>query len=169
MGTTASGLSIASWESLASRRAELVRVLSKWRDSLKRIAVELEDVVQDALAKAWAFRKNFDASRGTPWGWLCMIAHRAASKMIKTAETARQKAMVRCAWHGPVPFGFRNVDGVLVADLGEQRVLSDARAMLKDGISLRGVARAMNTFGYRTRNGRDWTHTTLSAALSRST
>jgi RNA polymerase sigma factor (sigma-70 family) len=39
-----------------------------------------DDVVQDALARAWAKRRQFDPARGTPGAWLCAIAADQALK-----------------------------------------------------------------------------------------
>ncbi len=36
-------------------------------------APDRDDVVQDALTRAWTRRATFDATRGTPAGWLCAI------------------------------------------------------------------------------------------------
>lgn len=161
------GLSASEWEALALRRHELARVLGRWAESLKRAALDVEDVVQEALVRAWRFRDRFDASRSSAWGWLCMIAHRAASKVARGGDTAKQRASVRCAWHGPVPFGFRNVDGVLVPDEKEQRVLADARTMLKSGQSMRAVVRELDARGVRTRSGKPFARASLESALAR--
>src|SRR5687767_11385699 len=45
-----------------------------------------DDVVQDALARAWAKRRQFDPARGTPGAWLCAIA---ADQALKARRRSR--------------------------------------------------------------------------------
>lgn len=158
---------MTEWESLAIRRCELGRVLTRWADALVRVAIDIEDVVQETLTRAWRFRHHFDSSRSSAWGWLVMIAHREASKRVRTFRRSESKASVRCAWHGPVPFGFRNVNGVLVPDDQEQSILSDARRALKAGQSMRAVVRELDARGVRTRAGKPFARASLESALRR--
>lgn len=67
----------------------------------------------------------------------------------------------------PAPYGFVNVDGTPLPFLPEQRVLADARAMLDDGVFLRGVVRAFRCFGYTRRDGRPFTKASLRRVLRR--
>lgn len=160
-------LSVAEWEALAIRRCELGRVLRRWARGLARLALDVEDIVQEALTKAWRSRETFDPSRSSAWSWLTMIAHREASKRVRTFKRSEVAASVRCAWHGPVPFGFRNVDGVLVPDEREQGILTDARRMLKSGQSMRAVVRELDARGVRTRSGKPFARASLESALAR--
>ena len=76
-----------------SRLAHLVARLAPGADR--------DDVVQDALARAWAKRHQYDGRRGTPATWLLAIAADQASK-------ARRRG-----WRIPLP---ARDDGDVVAD-----------------------------------------------------
>ena len=47
-----------------------------------------DDVVQDALARAWVKRSQFDPRRGTPAAWLLAIAADQAAKARRRARPA---------------------------------------------------------------------------------
>jgi hypothetical protein len=53
---------------------------------------------------------------------------------------------------GPVPFGFDLVDGALVANEHEQRILVEARALRAEGLSLRAIAAELAQAGYVARS-----------------
>lgn len=55
---------------------------------------------------------------------------------------------------GAVPFGFRLDGPRLVEDGSEQVVIREARRLRSEGLSLRGVARALEERGHRSRAGR---------------
>lgn len=161
------GLTEAQWNALALRRSELARVLGRWRDALKRAALDVEDLVQDTLARAWRYRHRFDEGVSSAWGWLCMIGHRLASTATKRRTRDEQKATVRCALTGPVPYGFATVDGQLVEAPAEQSFLALIRGRVGGGAVTRAVVRLVNEEGHRTRTGRPWSRSSLSAALAR--
>lgn len=54
---------------------------------MSRVAARLaphadrDDVVQEALARAWRRRSTYDASRGAPAAWLCAIVAGEASRL----------------------------------------------------------------------------------------
>jgi len=58
-----------------------------------------EDVVQEALVRAWRKRRQFDPARGTPAGWLCAItadqARRARRRRRPLAILASVPARIR--------------------------------------------------------------------------
>src|SRR5690606_20763311 len=61
--------------------------LSRLANLVARLApgVDRDDVVQDALARAWAKRRQYDGRRGTPATWLLAIA---ADQAIKARRRA---------------------------------------------------------------------------------
>jgi RNA polymerase sigma factor (sigma-70 family) len=56
-----------------------------------------DDVVQDALARAWVKRRQFDPARGTPRAWLCAIAADQAVKARRRSRRALPLAAARAA------------------------------------------------------------------------
>lgn len=57
---------------------------------MSRVAARLvpradrDDVVQEALSRAWRKRSSYDASRGTPAAWLCAIVAGEARRARRT-------------------------------------------------------------------------------------
>src|SRR5215475_9188569 len=75
----------------------------------------------------------------------------------RTREALRHKGSKR-ERVGNIAFGMRlAADGVHVeADPQEQVALAEIRRLRADGLSLRGIAAALNLRGYRTRRGTTW-------------
>lgn len=57
---------------------------------------------------------------------------------------------------GLVPYGFALIDGSLVDNASEQKVIKACRIMRADGMSLRSIGRELEFLGLRTRNGNPW-------------
>ena len=55
---------------------------------------------------------------------------------------------------GPPPYGFRPVNGELVADAAEQGVIKQARELRDSGLSLAAVAKELDRRGIQARNGK---------------
>lgn len=68
---------------------------------------------------------------------------------------------------GQVPFGKRNVDGVLVDDPREQAVIQRMRELQSEGRSLSAIAKALNEEGHQGKKATRWHHQTVSRVLSR--
>ena len=75
----------------------------------------------------------------------------------RTREALRHKGSKR-ERVGNIAFGMRlATDGIHVeADPQEQAALVEIRKLRADGLSLRGIAAALNLRGYRTRRGSEW-------------
>jgi hypothetical protein len=75
----------------------------------------------------------------------------------RTREALRHKGSKR-ERVGNIGYGFRlAADGVHVEECPqEQAALSEIRRLRNEGRSMRGIATALNTRGYRTRRGSDW-------------
>ena len=70
-----------------------------WLPDMWRFAVSLsslddaEDLVQDALARAWVKRTSFDPSRGTARSWLlAIVADRARRRWLRPPRTVLLEA-----------------------------------------------------------------------------
>ena len=85
------------------------------------------------------------------------------SELIKAGLERARKAGNGLSF---VPYGFDRVAGQLVQNGMEQKVLSMIREMLKDGYSLNGVARWLNSQGVKAKNGGRWYHGTIQGALA---
>jgi DNA invertase Pin-like site-specific DNA recombinase len=69
---------------------------------------------------------------------------------------------------GSVPFGFAQVDGLLVQVDAEQAIIAEARALRVEGLSLRAVAAALASRGMVGRTGRTFTPSAVNAMIDRS-
>src|SRR2546423_2135232 len=47
------------------------------------VGADRDDIVQEALARAWAKRSQYDAGRGTPSAWLLAITADQARKAVR--------------------------------------------------------------------------------------
>lgn len=59
---------------------------------------------------------------------------------------------------GPPPYGFVAIDGRLVPCEDEQQVISRARQLRSDGVSVSNIVRVLNEEGRKARNGKVWSH-----------
>lgn len=66
---------------------------------------------------------------------------------------------------GMPPYGYRNLDGVMVPDEGEAPVAREVFTSFLAGTSPRKIARELNGRGLRTRLGRKWTEGTVIGML----
>lgn len=67
---------------------------------------------------------------------------------------------------GQAPFGLRRQDGRLVPDAVEAAIVAEiAEAFLASGGRMKATAAALNTKGYRTRQGARWSDTAVARAL----
>ena len=57
---------------------------------------------------------------------------------------------------GGIPYGYRDDGGVLVEVAEEQVVISRARELRAEGLSLRAVGRALIEEGHQPRTGKGW-------------
>lgn len=67
----------SSW--VAPHLPVMSRVAARWVPPADR-----DDVVQEALSRAWRKRSSYDASRGTPAAWLCAIVAGEARRARRT-------------------------------------------------------------------------------------
>lgn len=51
------------------------------------VGADRDDIVQEALARAWSKRSQYDASRGTPSAWLLAITADQARKAVRRMRT----------------------------------------------------------------------------------
>jgi RNA polymerase sigma-70 factor (ECF subfamily) len=67
---------------------------------------ERDDVVQEALARAWSRRSTFDPTRGTPAGWLLAIT----ADQARRTRTRRGMRIQMPAPTAPAPAAERDLD-----------------------------------------------------------
>jgi DNA invertase Pin-like site-specific DNA recombinase len=68
---------------------------------------------------------------------------------------------------GSPPFGFKSVDGVLVADEDEQAVVASIRRWNVEGQSIRAISERLNAENVPTRRGARWHPTVIARLLQR--
>lgn len=90
---------------------------------------ERDDVVQEALARAWAKRAQFDPARGTPAAWLLAI----------TVDQARRMRTRRRPLIGMVPARVRSMDDEVDVETAIAR-LSGRQRLVVDGYYFVGLS-----------------------------
>lgn len=112
-------------------------------DRLTRSTRDLADVLelfQKADAALVSVSESLDtksASGRMVVGMLGVVAQWEREAIGERTATALTHKRGRVEVYGPVPFGYRRVKTKLIADIREQRVISEMRAMLDAGESLR--------------------------------
>ena len=134
----------------------------------------LVDTIEFIHTPLWK-DKNFLAQRYVTEG-------RSISQIA--AETLSSKAAVRDALlefgfklkgqgkpglrPSQLPYGYRMSDGLMVAHLGEQRVIASVKKMVNDGLSYRKVCEFLTSVGVPTKNkGKSWQPEMIRRLLSR--
>ncbi len=70
---------------------------------------------------------------------------------------------------GTVPLGYRDEDGRLVPDPGEQAAVARIRELRSEGVSYERIARQLIVDGHQPRVGRRWHPTQIARVLTRET
>jgi hypothetical protein len=68
---------------------------------------------------------------------------------------------------GKRPFGFADLEGKLVVDLHEYKVLLEIHKRWRSGESLRAICRILNSRGVKARTARSWKHNTIKQIIER--
>jgi site-specific DNA recombinase len=116
---------------------------------------------------------NLDTS--TPIGrlFLSLVSAVAQFERETTRERTREAiAQARSEGKaiGPTPFGYtRTTDNVLIENPYEQKTITRARTLRKEGLTWERTAQTLNDEGHRTKNGLLWIPSNLCRTLSRST
>lgn len=87
--------------------------------------------------------------------------------VLRMRRGRRAKARAGGFAYGSPPFGYRLIDGALAPDPDEQAVLTRAKRLRRRGLSTRAIAADLNAAGHRTKRGREWSSSSVSAALSK--
>ena len=69
--------------------------------------------------------------------------------------------------YGQVPFGYKDINGILQEDPMEQFVLRQIQAMRQNGSSLNAICRYLIESGIPTKNGGRWQCNTVNQILGR--
>jgi site-specific DNA recombinase len=84
----------------------------------------------------------------------------------RTSSAMQHKASVGEYTGGEAPFGYVLEAGKLLTLTSEQTVISDARRLHRDGLSLRAVARELTALGHRSRAGKAFAAAQVARMLS---
>jgi Recombinase len=90
------------------------------------------------------------------------IARRASSKRQK--ETHEKPEGMRS---GVTPFGHTYLEGKLVVDPHEYKIVLEILRLWKSGKSMRGIACYLNDKKIRTRQGKSWSHFVINSIIQR--
>jgi len=68
---------------------------------------------------------------------------------------------------GATPYGYCYLDGKLVPDNREQQVIHRIMEMVANGMSFRGIAKALNEQNVKTRFSKSWKHEVVKKIIER--
>lgn len=131
------------------------RISRSMRDLLRLVETFREHGVEFA-----AVEQQFDTS--DPVGLLTLnilgsFAQFERKLFIERTKEGHLRRLHQGDWScGPVPFGYRKVDGKLVEVPEEAEVVRHIFRLFLEMKSMRGVARQLNDEGLRTRKGKRW-------------
>ena len=89
------------------------------------VGADRDDIVQDALARAWSKRSQYDATRGTPSAWLLAITADQARKAVRRIRPAEELADHAVAGSRPDVDARMDVGQALVSLSARQRLAVD--------------------------------------------
>ena len=144
--------------------AKVDRISRSMRDLLEMIAVLREHGVEFA-----SVGQQFDTSE--PMGRLTLhilgsFAQFERELLVERTRGGHLHRLRKSDWScGPVPFGYRKVDGKLVEVPQEAKVVQRIFSLFLNLKSRRGLALALNEEGVLTRRGKCWTSNTVTAIL----
>lgn len=108
----------------------------------------------------------------TPWG-RAMIGILSSFNQLESENIALRTAMGRYAKArtggyagGKPPLGYRGVNGRLEIVPKEAEIVRKVFEMRKSGVTLQGIADALNEVGYRSRSGKPFRHSVVQSILS---
>lgn len=85
MATAVGGVAVATSPDFSSWVAPHLPVMCRVAARLAPSA-DRDDIVQEALSRAWRKRSSYDATRGTPSAWLCAIVAGEARRWRQTSS-----------------------------------------------------------------------------------
>lgn len=90
-------------------------------------------------------------------------------RVWRRLESGRQNKAANggYAGYGSPAFGQRAIDGELVADPQEQKIIELIRRHHKSGKSLQQIANWLNDNGYQTKRGQQWRRISIKRVLDR--
>lgn len=98
-----------------------------------------------------------------------MSAEKLENEIWQRLEKGRQAKAARGGYvgYGSPPFGQKVVNGELVADSQEQKIIELIRRHHKSGKSLQQIADWLNSNGYKTKRGQQWRRISIKRVLDR--
>lgn len=136
-----------------------------------REALEIAELLQKNGAELHSITEKIDTASAAGrlfYGILSAMAQWERETIAeRTAAALERKRQRGEKTGGDCPYGFRSVNGKLIAHPGEQRVIARMRELKGQGYSSREIAAALTREGRFTRKGTPWTHTGILRILRR--
>jgi DNA invertase Pin-like site-specific DNA recombinase len=145
-------------EACAHKGALIVYSLSRLARST-RDAIEIAERLGKAGADLVSLSEHIDTTTAAGkmvFRMLAVLAEFERDQIAERTSTAmRHKASRGEYTGGHAPYGYRVENGRLVANRGEQEIISTARQLRRvKGLGLKRIARQLNEAGHRSRTGR---------------
>ena len=118
VGTPSDGAGFAEW--VRPHLPAMARLAARLA-----VGADRDDIVQEALARAWSKRSQYDASRGTPSAWLLAITADQARKAVRRLRPVGELAEHDGPVSRPDVDAKIDVDHALAALSARQRLAVD--------------------------------------------
>jgi site-specific DNA recombinase len=147
--------------------SKLDRIARNTRDVLTLV----EDTLQPNNKALVLLDLNVDTS--TPTGKMILTIMAAVATLERDVINERtqggRKAKTAAGGYayGAPKFGQVSIDGELMPDVEEERIIEIIRKHHKSGKSLREIAEYLNVNGFKSKHGKEWGHTSVKAILDR--
>ena len=142
-------------------------------DRLTRSVADMGVLLERVFKDKELFSVSENVSTRTPSGRLVLNVLISVAQWERETIVERTKDALRAKKSrgektgGDVPFGYDEIDGKLIPNEKEQRIIELIKRLRSKGYGLKRIARFLNENGFRTKKGKAFTHIQVKRILSR--
>jgi len=142
-------------------------------DRLTRSVADMGVLLERVFKDKELFSVSENVSTRTPSGRLVLNVLISVAQWERETIVERTKDALRAKRErgektgGDVPFGYDEIDGKLIPNEKEQRIIELIKRLRSKGYGLKRIARFLNENGFKTKKGRAFTHIQVKRILSR--
>ena len=142
-------------------------------DRLTRSVADMGVLLERVFKDKELFSVSENVSTRTPSGRLVLNVLISVAQWERETIVERTKDALRAKRErgektgGDVPFGYDEIDGKLIPNEKEQRIIELIKRLRNKGYGLKRIAKFLNENGFKTKKGRAFTHIQVKRILSR--
>ena len=142
-------------------------------DRLTRSVADMGVLLERVFKDKELFSVSENVSTRTPSGRLVLNVLISVAQWERETIVERTKDALRAKRErgektgGDVPFGYDEIDGKLIPNEKEQRIIELIKRLRSKGYGLKRIAKFLNENGFKTKKGRAFTHIQVKRILSR--